>query len=551
MAEPVLVAVAWPYASGSRHLGHLAGAYLPADIYARYQRLAGNDVLMVSGSDVHGTPITVRADAEGVTPAEIVERYHAEFCRQWETLGISWDLYTTTGTPNHAAVTQDMFLVQLQSGFIDKRVSEQYYDPVGERFLPDRYIEGTCPHCGFGAARGDQCEHCGTTLDATDLIEPRSKISGAAPELRSTEHFYFRYSDFTEKVGAWLKTRRGWRAHVLNSATGWTNEGLQDRAITRDLDWGVELPVDDLGEGKRIYVWYDAVIGYLSASKEWSARNGDPDAWKRWWQNDGARHLYFVGKDNIPFHALLWPAQLMGYGGLHLPDNVPANQYVTFSGAKMAAGRGVGLTIGEGLRIFEPDALRYALAAALPEHADTEVSIEEIARRINDELVATWGNLVHRVLSMAQTALAGTVPEVGDRRSSDTALLAAVDDALREGADCIERVELRAGLRAAMGAAAKVNAYLNATEPWKLASVEPDRAAAVLVTALEAVAGVRTGLAPYLPFSTAALDGIFGPVQCWERPAVPPGTAVPKPAPLFAKVDLDAIDLADQGEGQV
>ena len=551
MAEPVLVAVAWPYASGSRHLGHLAGAYLPADIYARYQRLAGNDVLMVSGSDVHGTPITVRADAEGVTPSEIVERYHAEFCRQWETLGISWDLYTTTGTPNHAAVTQDMFLVQLQNGFIDQRVSEQYYDPVGERFLPDRYIEGTCPHCGFGAARGDQCEHCVTTLDATDLIEPRSKISGAAPELRSTEHFYFRYSDFTEKVGAWLKTRRGWRAHVLNSATGWTNEGLQDRAITRDLDWGVELPVDDLGEGKRIYVWYDAVIGYLSASKEWSARNGDPDAWKRWWQNDDARHLYFVGKDNIPFHALLWPAQLMGYGGLHLPDNVPANQYVTFSGAKMAAGRGVGLTIGEGLRIFEPDALRYALAAALPEYADTEVSIEEIARRINDELVATWGNLVHRVLSMAQTALAGTVPEVGDRRSSDTALLAAVDDALREGADCIERVELRAGLRAAMGAAAKVNAYLNSTEPWKLASVEPDRAAAVLVTALEAVAGVRTGLAPYLPFSTAALDGIFGPVQCWERPAVPPGTAVPKPAPLFAKVDLDAIDLADQGEGQV
>ena len=549
MAEPVLVAVAWPYASGSRHLGHLAGAYLPADIYARYQRLAGNDVLMVSGSDVHGTPITVRADAEGVTPAEIVERYHTEFCRQWEQLGISWDLYTTTGTPNHAAVTQDMFLVQLQNGFIDRRVSEQYYDPVGERFLPDRYIEGTCPHCGFEAARGDQCEHCGTTLDATDLIEPRSKISGAAPDLRSTEHFYFRYSDFTEKVGAWLKTRRGWRPHVLNSATGWTNEGLQDRAITRDLDWGVELPVDDLGEGKRIYVWYDAVIGYLSASKEWSARNGDADAWKRWWHNDDARHLYFVGKDNIPFHALLWPAQLMGYGGLHLPDNVPANQYVTFSGAKMAAGRGVGLTIGEGLRIFEPDALRYALAAALPEHADTEVSIEEIARRINDELVATWGNLVHRVLSMAQTALAGTIPEVGDRRSSDTALLAAVDDALREGAGCIERVELRAGLRAAMEAAAKVNAYLNSNEPWKLASVEPDRAAAVLVTALEAVAGVRTGLAPYLPFSTAALDGIFGTVERWERPAVPPGTAVPKPAPLFAKIDLDAIDLADQGEG--
>ena len=551
MAVPVLVAVAWPYASGSRHLGHLAGAYLPADIYARYQRLAGNDVLMVSGSDVHGTPITVRADAEGVTPSEIVERYHSEFCRQWEMLGISWDLYTTTGTPNHAAVTQDMFLVQLQNGHIDRRVSEQFYDPVGRRFLPDRYIEGTCPRCDYEAARGDQCEHCGTTLDATDLIEPRSKISGAVPELRPTEHFYFRYSDFTEKVGAWLKTRHRWRPHVLNFCFGWTNEGLQDRAITRDLDWGVELPVADLGEGKRIYVWYDAVIGYLSASKEWSVRNGDPDAWKRWWHNDGARHVYFVGKDNIPFHAMLWPAQLMGYGGLHLPDNVPANQYVTFSGAKMAAGRGVGLTIGEGLSLFEPDALRYALAAALPEHADTEVSIEEIARRVNDELVATWGNLVNRVLSMAQSVLAGVVPEAGNRQSSDTALLAAVDDALRKGADCIERVELRAGLRTAMEAAAKVNAYLNATEPWKLASADPDRAAAVLVTALEAVAGVRTGMAPYLPFSTAALDGVFGPVRRWERPCVPSGTTLPKPEPLFAKVDLDAINLAGNGEGQV
>ena len=549
MAERVLVAVAWPYASGSRHLGHLAGAYLPADIYARYQRLAGNDVLMVSGSDVHGTPITVRADHEGVTPSEIVERYHEEFCRQWEALGISWDLYTTTGTPNHAAVTQDMFLTQLGNGHIDKRISEQYYDPVGRRFLPDRYIEGTCPRCGFEAARGDQCEDCGTTLDATDLIEPRSKISGAEPELRPTEHFYFRYSDFTERLRPWLATRRGWRPHVINFCNGWLNEGLQDRAITRDLDWGVELPVDDLGEGKRIYVWYDAVIGYLSASKEWASLQGDPDAWKHWWHNDEARHLYFVGKDNIPFHALFWPAQLMGYGDLHLPDDVPANQYVTFSGAKMAAGRGVGLTIGEGLRHFQPDALRYALAAALPEHADTEISVEEIARRINDELVATWGNLVNRVLSMVGSTLGGTVPDARDRRPEDTALLSAVDDALRDGAGCIERVELRAGLRAAMGAAAKVNAYLNSTEPWKLASAEPERAASVLATALEAIAGVRTGLAPYLPFSTAALDDVFGPVERWERPAVPPGTTVPKPEPLFAKVDLDAIDLAADAAG--
>ena len=544
MPVPVLVAVAWPYASGSRHLGHLAGAYLPADIYARYQRLVGNDVLMVSGSDVHGTPITVRADAEGVTPGEIVDRYHAEFCRQWEAVGVAWDLYTTTGTANHAAVTQDMFLVQLRNGHIDRRVSEQFYDPVGKRFLPDRYIEGTCPHCGFGEARGDQCEHCGTTLDATDLIEPRSKISGATPELRPTEHFYFRYSDFTERVAAWLKTRKGWRPHALNSALGWTVEGLHDRAITRDLDWGVELPVDDLGGGKRIYVWYDAVIGYLSASKEWSVRNGDPDAWKRWWHNDSARHVYFMAKDNVPFHCLFWPAQLMGYGGLHLPDIVPANQYVTFSGAKMAAGRGTGLTIEAGLRLFEPDALRYALAAALPEHADTEISIEEIARRINDELVATWGNLVNRVLTMAQSALSGVVPGAGPRQPEDLVLLESVDSALVEAGDHLERVELRAGLRAAMEAAARVNVYLNATEPWKLVKTDPGRAATVIVTALEAIAGVRTTLAPYLPFSTAALDHVFGPVNEWRRPDVPAGLRLPKPSPLFAKVDIDKLDLA-------
>ena len=282
MSVPVLVAVAWPYASGSRHLGHLAGAYLPADVFARHQRLVGNEVLMVSGSDVHGTPITVRADAEGVTPTDIVDRFHNEFVRQWETVGISWDLYTTTGTANHAEVTQDMFLRQLENGHIDKRISEQFFDPQAERFLPDRYIEGTCPHCQYREARGDQCDSCGRTLDAVELVEPKSKITGATPVLRETEHFYFRYSDFGDQLAEFLGAKKGWRPHVLNFAKGWLEEGLLDRAITRDLDWGIELPVDDLGEGKRIYVWYDAVIGYLSASKEWSTATGDPERWKHW-----------------------------------------------------------------------------------------------------------------------------------------------------------------------------------------------------------------------------------------------------------------------------
>ena len=545
MTTPVLVAVAWPYASGSRHLGHLAGAYLPADVFARHQRLVGNDVLMVSGSDVHGTPITVRADAEGVTPADIVERYHGEFVRQWDAIGISWDLYTSTGTPEHAAVTQDMFLRQLENGYIDKRTSEQFFDPEAQRFLPDRYIEGTCPNCSYPEARGDQCENCGRTLDATDLIDPRSKISGATPELRPTEHFHYRYSDFTEPVGAWLRSRQGWRPHVLNFALGWIDEGLHDRAITRDLDWGVELPVDDLGPGKRIYVWYDAVIGYLSASKEWAARGGDAEAWRRWWENDEARHVYFIGKDNIPFHTLFWPAQLMGYGDLHLPDDVPANQYVTFRGGKASASRGVGLTIGEGLELFEPDGLRYALDANFPEQADTDISVEEIGRRINEELVATWGNLVNRVLSMIHKNH-GAQPAAADRADEDRAVLAAVDEALAAADAQIGRVELRAGLRTAMDGAQAVNAYLNATEPWKLATTDPDRAATVLATALDAINGLRVAFAPYLPFSAAALDEVLGVPAGWERVDVPAGTPIPKPRPLFSKIDLEA--LAAEGD---
>ncbi len=544
---PILVAVAWPYASGSRHLGHLAGAYLPADVFARFQRLAGNRVLMVSGSDVHGTPITVRADAEGVTPAEIADRYHAEFLDAWERLAITWDCYTSTGTENHGAVTHDMFLRLLEKGHIDRRTGEQFFDVEAGRFLPDRYIEGTCPHCGYAEARGDQCEDCGRTLDPEELLGPRSKITGAEPEVRSTDHFYLRLTDFEESLGAWLDGREGWRRHVLNFSKGWIEEGLQDRAITRDLDWGVTVPVDGFGDDKRIYVWFEAVIGYLSAAKEWARRQGDPEAWRDWWEGDDARSVYFIGKDNVPFHTIIWPAMLTGYGDLNLPTDVPANQYLTFKGGKASASRGVGLTIGEGLRLFEPDALRYALAASFPEQSDTDISVEEIARRTNDELVATWGNLVNRVLSMVNAMCDGVVPEPGDRTDIDLALLAGVDAALVTAADQIDRVELRAALRTAMEAAAEVNAYLNVTEPWKLARTDPGRARVVLGTALDAVNGVRVAFSPYLPFSSSVLEEVLGPVEGWRRSELSPGRPIDKPAPLFAKVDLEALESGEPG----
>jgi len=534
---PILVAVAWPYASGSRHLGHLAGAYLPADVFARYQRLMGNRVLMVSGSDVHGTPITVRADAEGVTPSEIADKYHAEFVKDWERLDISWDCYTSTGTNNHKEVVQELFMTLLNKGHIDKRTSEQYFDQEVNRFLPDRYIEGSCPHCEYLEARGDQCENCGRTLDPQELVNPRSKISGSEPELRSTEHFYLRLSDFEDSLEKWLSTRQGWRKHVLNFSKGWIEEGLQDRAITRDLDWGIEIPVDDLGEGKRIYVWFEAVVGYLSAAKEWAAKQGEPESWKDWWENDEAQSFYFIGKDNIPFHTIIWPGMLIGNGGLNLPTDVPANQYVTFKGGKASASRGVGLTIGEGLDMFEPDALRYALAANLPEQSDTDISIEEIVRRINEELVATWGNLVNRVLSMVNKTCEGQVPPPGNKKDEDNKVLSEVDAMLLKASQQLEKVEIRAALRSAMDGAAAVNAYLNATEPWRVAKEDPDRATTILSTALEAINGVRVALSPYLPFSTTKLEEILGPISSWERSPVVAGTTIPKPTPLFAKIE--------------
>ena len=546
MSKPVLVAVAWPYASGSRHLGHLAGAYLPADIFARQQRIMGNEVLMVSGSDVHGTPITVRADAEGVTPQDIVDRYHQEFLTQWEQLGINWDLYTTTGTQNHAQVTQDMFLSQLENGHIDRRTTNQLFDPKAERFLPDRYVEGTCPHCGYEEARGDQCDDCGKTYDATELISPRSKLSDATPEAKKTEHFYFRYSDFNEELIQFLEAKQGWRNHVLNFAKGWlTDEGLIDRAITRDLDWGVELPVSDLGEGKRIYVWYDAVIGYLSASQEWASKTEDKEKWRHWWHNNDARHVYFIGKDNIPFHALFWPAQLMatkdaiGGENLHLPDDIPANQYVTFKGGKASASRGVGLTIAEGLEKYQPDALRYALAANFPEQADTEISEEEIIRRINDELVSNWGNLVNRVLSMAYKNSNKAIPDHGELTQSDQALLNQVDEALQSSSKQFDQVELRAALRTAMETAQATNRYLNATEPWKVLKEDRERGLTILFVALSAINGIRIVFRPFLPFSSQTLDLILGEQTGCVRQELISGAPLEKPIPLFRKVEIN------------
>ncbi|MGE0058544.1 MAG: methionine--tRNA ligase [Dehalococcoidia bacterium] len=543
MPENILIGVAWPYANGSLHLGQIAGAYLPADIFARYQRAAGNRVLMVGGSDQHGTPIMVRAEQEGTTPQAIVDRYHPEFLKSWGDLGITYDLFTTTGTKNHEATVHEFFLRLLEKGYIYKNTVMQFYDSQAKRFLPDRYVEGTCPRCGYERARGDQCDNCGSTLDATDLINPKSRFTGTTPEQRETEHFFFKFSDFNEPLLEWLsKDKEHWRTHVLNFSIGLLKEGMPDRAITRDLEWGVTVPIDELGEGKRIYVWYEALLGYLSAAKEWSQLQGTPEAWRDFWENPDAKTYYFIGKDNIVFHTLLFPAWLQAYEGLNLPYDVPANQYVNFHGSKASTSLGTAPFLPLYLERYDPDTIRYYLAAIMPETSDSEFSDEELVRRNNEELVSTWGNLVNRVLTITYRTFEGRVPEPGTLRAQDEELLAQGAEALASVGASINACKFREGLRTALGFAQETNRYLNAEEPWNTRKTDPAAAARSLYTALAAIEILKVAFNPYLPFTSEKLNEMLGHTTrldagSWAAVRPEPGTALQEPVALFKKLD--------------
>ena len=470
MAETVLVAVAWPYANSALHAGQIAGAYLPADIFARYHRMRGTRTLMVSGSDAHGTPVTIRAEQEGLTPEQVSQRTHDGFLDTFERFGISFDLFTSTNTENHAAVAQDMFLRLHEQGHIYEAEQTMLYDAQVGRFLPDRYVEGTCPFCDYHDARGDQCDNCGRTMDALELIEPRSKLLEAAPEPRQTNHFFLRLSAFNEQLTAWVEQQTHWRPAVRNFTLGLLREGLHDRAITRDIAWGVPVPLEGYAD-KRIYVWFEAVIGYLSATKEWAQRTEQPDAWEAFWTDPTAKTVYFQGMDNVPFHTTIWPAMLLGYGGLNLPHDVPANQYVTMSGSKASSSRNWAIWMPDYLDRHDPDPLRYALAATMPESSDTDFTWAEYLRRNNDELVARWGNLVHRVLTLTRRHFDGQAPAPpASPTPASTALLARVDAAFGEVGEQIEAVHLRTALQSAMSVAQAANRFLDEREPWKTVS---------------------------------------------------------------------------------
>jgi len=542
VSERILVCLAWPYANNSLHLGHVAGVYLPADIFARFQRMRGNEVLMVSGSDEHGTPITVRAEQEGKPPAEVAEHFHQEFLETWRRLGISWDLYTRTTTPNHYAVTQDMFLKLLDKGFIYKDTMLGSWSEADQRFLPDRYVIGTCPYCGAAEQRGDQCETCGRLLDPLELINPRSRFSGQPVVARKTEHFFLDLPRFNAALLDWVRRQEHWRPNVRNFTLTYLESGLQARAITRDIDWGVPVPVPGF-EQKRIYVWFDAVIGYLSASIEWAQRRGDPERWRDWWQKP-SRSYYFIGKDNIPFHTIIWPAMLMGYGGLNLPYDVPANEYLTMNAEKFSKSRGRVISVLDFLDQYDVDALRYALAINMPEQRDADFSLAEFVRRNNDELVATWGNLVHRTLSFLQRYFEGRVPATASPQVTPE-VVSRIQKTFDSVTAHLQAVRFKDPLREIMQLAQFGNRFFDERAPWKQIKEDRDACAQTMADLLALIDALKLFTYPYMPFAAERLHAMLGysdplPEQGWALRRPPAGQALPPPKPLFQKLELPA-----------
>ena len=556
MSERIFVAAAWPYANGPLHLGHIAGAYLPPDIFARYHRTKGNEVLMVSGSDQHGTPITIKAEQEGKKPIEIVARYHQQFLESWQKLGISFDLFTTTGTANHAQVTQDIFLTLLDKGYIYKNTVSQPFCPQCQRFLPDRYIEGICPYCNSRGARGDQCEACGKPLNPVELIDPQCRICGTTPVFKDSEHFFLKLSAFNDRLLAWIRQQTHWRPNVLNFSTRYLEEGLKDRAITRDIDWGVPVPVDGF-DNKRIYVWFEAVIGYLSAAKEWAKLSGDVEKWRDFWQDNKAKSYYFIGKDNIPFHALIWPAMLMGYDdNLNLPYDVPANEFLTIEGRKLSTSHNWAVWLLDYLSSYDPDPLRYLLSINMPETADTNFSWREFVRRNNDELVATYGNLVNRVLTFVYRNFDGAVPTCAEFDSQDQAIINAAKDTLEAVDKLLYDCHFKQAITEAMRLAQEANRYLDEKSPWKVIKENRQDAAKSLYTALCVISDLKTMLYPFLPFSSQKLHellGFKGNIEDygWQSNPPPPRQKLLPPQPLFSKLDESLVEEETKKLGQV
>ena len=559
MSERIFIGVAWPYANGPLHLGHVAGCYLAADVFARYHRMRGHDVLMVSGSDTHGTPITIRADQEGITPAEVVERYHAEFLETWKRLGITFDLFTHTNTENHERVVHDIFLSLLEKGYIYTDNMLLAYCPGCQRFLPDRYVEGVCPHCAYNRARGDQCDQCGHTLDPQELHEAFCILCGGGPEFRESEHFFLKLSAFEQPLLEWIREQPHWRANVSNQTRSFLEGGLKDRAITRDLTWGVPIPLEGY-DGKRIYVWFEAVIGYLSAAVEWAANLGQESRWEDFWKDPATRSYYFIGKDNIPFHSIIWPAMIMGYGNdLNLPFDVPANEFLSLENRKFSTSQNWAVWAPDYLDRYDPDPLRYLLSINMPETGDADFSWAEFVRRNNEELVATYGNLVNRVLSFTYRNFDGQVPPAGQLDEVDRQVLESARSTLDEVGRSLESARFKAAIGQAFGLAQGANRYLDAKAPWRAIREDRADAANTLNVSLRVINCLKVALAPFLPFSSQKVHeflGFDGAVEqeAWDfeflAGAIKGGTALRQPFPLYTKLDPEVVQQETVRLGQ-
>ena len=593
----VLSAVAWPYANGPRHLGHVAGFAVPSDVFSRYMRMAGHDVLMVSGSDEHGTPILVLADKEGVTPRELVDRNHAVIAGELADLGCSYDLYTRTTTPNHYTVAQELFRQVWANGYMVEQTTKGAVSPSTGRTLPDRYIEGTCPICGYEEARGDQCDNCGNQLEPEELKNPRSKIDGETPRFIETQHFFLDLPALADSLRTWLEGREAsgtWRPNVIRFSLNILDD-IKPRAMTRDIDWGIPVPLDGWDDAsqigpKRLYVWFDAVVGYLSASIEWARRLGEPERWREWWNDPEALSYYFMGKDNITFHSQIWPAELLGYAGkgakggepgvygeLNLPTEVVSSEYLTMEGKQFSTSRGYVIYIRDVLETYGPDAIRYYICAAGPESQDANFTWAEFVQRNNSELVAGWGNLVSRTAAMIAKNF-GEIPQPGPLEPVDEAVRETVLRAFDSVGDLLGRQRVKAALVEAMRAVGEVNKYVTDTEPFKLKGEEErERLATVLHTLVQCVADLNRLLAPFIPAAANRVhlaiggegelmpmprletvadldeDGRSYPVVTGEYTATPTwgsepvrvGAPITKPAPLFTKLDSEAVVAAE------
>ncbi len=537
-----LITTALPYANGPLHIGHLAGVYVPADIYVRYLRGKGREVLLIGGSDEHGVPIAIRAREEGVSPKEIIDRYHELIKHSFKDFGISFDIYSRTSNPTHYALSQEFFTTLYRKGVFVEQESEQYYDPEAKQFLADRYIVGTCPHCGNEKAYGDQCEKCGTSLNATDLINPKSRLSGAAPQLRATKHWFLPLEQYQAWLEQWiLKDHQEWKPNVYGQCKSWLDLGLHPRAVTRDLDWGVPVPLPN-AEGKVLYVWFDAPIGYISATKELT-----PD-WEKFWKDEDTKLVHFIGKDNIVFHCIVFPTMLKAHGDYILPDNVPANEFMNLEGDKISTSGNWAVWLHEYLEEFpgQQDVLRYMLTANMPETKDNDFTWREFQSRNNSELVAVLGNFVNRALVLCQKYFGGKVPSPEVLLEEDRAVLEMVHAQRKLIEEAIESYHFRDALREYMQVARVGNKYLADTEPWKLWGANPARVASIIYVSLQVTAALCVLGRPFLPFSTDRLEAMARlPKALWDDDLtgiLKPGHELGQAELLFARIEDAAIE---------